>query len=47
MDYENLTDVRQSKYEKVPIPPHDEPTFREIWTQVEGFVFNAGIKIKL
>lgn len=47
VNFANITDVRQSRYEKVPIPPYDNPSFREIWTHVEGFVFNAGVKVKL
>lgn len=44
---ENLTDVRQSRYEQVVIPPYSNPTFRELWTHSEGRIFNGGVKIKL
>lgn len=44
---ENLTDERQSKYGRIVIPPHDAPTFAEIWTHTEGRVFNGGVKIRL
>lgn len=44
---ENLTDVRQSRYGQVVIPPHDNPTFAELWTHTEGRVFNGGVKIRL
>lgn len=43
---ENLTDVRQGKYGPVVLPPFDNPTFAEIYTHLEGRVFNGGIKIR-
>lgn len=44
---ENFTDTRQSSYKSVANPPHNAPSFDEIWTHTEGFVFNGGIKLKL
>jgi iron complex outermembrane receptor protein/outer membrane receptor for ferrienterochelin and colicins len=44
---ENITDVRQSRYGTVVFPPHQNPTFGEIYTLVEGRIFNGGIKIRL
>lgn len=46
INFENFTDVRQSRYKNVVNPPHDKPTFDEIWTHVEGFIFNGGLKFK-
>lgn len=43
---ENLTDIRQSRLSQVVFPPHQRPTFGEIYTHVEGRIFNGGIKIK-
>ncbi|MFT3744146.1 MAG: TonB-dependent receptor [Pyrinomonadaceae bacterium] len=43
---ENLTDVRQGRYGLVVIPPHTNPTFAEIYTHLEGRVFNGGIKLR-
>lgn len=43
---ENLTDVRQGKYGPVVIPPHSNPTFAEVYTHLEGRVFNGGIKVR-
>lgn len=43
---ENLTDVRQGKYGLVVFPPHQTPTFAEIYTHTEGRLFNGGIKIR-
>lgn len=43
---ENLTDIRQNRLTQVVFPPHQNPTFAEIYTHVEGRIFNGGIKIK-
>ncbi len=47
INFENFTDQRQSKYKAVVNPPHNNPTFDEIWNHTEGFVLNGGIKLKL
>lgn len=44
---ENLTDVRQSRYGQVVLPPHQNPTFAEVYTHLEGRIFNGGVKIRL
>ncbi|HEX6185633.1 MAG TPA: TonB-dependent receptor [Pyrinomonadaceae bacterium] len=44
---ENITDTRQSRFGAVVFPPHQSPTFAEIYTHTEGRVFNGGIKVKL
>lgn len=44
---ENITDTRQSRFGPVVFPPHQHPTFSEIYTHTEGRVFNGGIKLKL
>ncbi len=44
---ENLTDVRQSRYGLVVFPPHQNPTFAELYTHTEGRIFNGGVKIRL
>ncbi|MBK9164592.1 MAG: TonB-dependent receptor [Acidobacteria bacterium] len=43
---ENITDVRQSRYSQVVFPPFTAPTFAEVYTHLEGRVFNGGIKIR-
>lgn len=43
---ENITDTRQSRFGSVVFPPHQSPTFGEIYTLTEGRVFNGGIKVK-
>ncbi|MFV5696586.1 TonB-dependent receptor plug domain-containing protein [Flavobacterium sp. LB3P122] len=47
VNFENFTDVKQSNYKRVVNEPHNNPTFDEIWTHTEGFVFNGGVKMKL
>lgn len=47
VNFENFTDTRQSRYKNVVNGAHTNPTFDEIWTHTEGFVFNGGIKIRL
>ena len=44
---ENITDTRQGRFSQVVFPPHQTPTFSEIYTHTEGRVFNGGIKIRL
>ncbi|HEV7646338.1 MAG TPA: TonB-dependent receptor [Pyrinomonadaceae bacterium] len=44
---ENLTDVRQGRYGQVVFPPHQSPTFAEIYTHTEGRTFNGGFKIRM
>lgn len=46
INFENFTDQRQSKYKSVFNPPHNNPTFDDIWNHTEGFVVNGGVKIK-
>ncbi len=46
VNFENLTDVKQSDYKRVVNEPALNPTFDEIWTHTEGFVFNGGVRIK-
>ncbi len=47
INFENFTDTRQSNYKKVVNGSHVNPTFDEIWTHTEGFVYNGGIKLRL
>jgi outer membrane receptor for ferrienterochelin and colicins len=44
---ENIMDTRQGRFGTVVFPPHQNPTFSEIYTHTEGRVINGGIKIKL
>jgi outer membrane receptor for ferrienterochelin and colicins len=44
---ENITDTRQSRFGTVVFPPHQSPSFAEIYTHTEGRIFNGGIKLRL
>ena len=46
-NFENFTDTKQSNYQPMVTAPHTDPTFTDIWAPTDGFVFNAGILIKL
>ena len=46
VNFENFTNVKQSNYKRVVNEPNTNPSFDEIWTHTEGFVFNGGMKIK-
>ncbi len=43
---ENIFDERQGRYSTVVFPPHQDPTFAELYTHTEGRVFNGGVKIR-
>jgi iron complex outermembrane receptor protein/outer membrane receptor for ferrienterochelin and colicins len=46
INFENITDTRQGRLTPVVLPPHEMPTFAEIYTHTEGRVINGGIKIR-
>lgn len=46
LNFENFTDVRQSRYKRVVNGSNINPRFDEIWTHTEGFTFNGGIKLR-
>jgi iron complex outermembrane receptor protein/outer membrane receptor for ferrienterochelin and colicins len=46
IDFENITDTRQGRLSQVVFPPHQMPTFAEIYTHTEGRVINGGIKLR-
>ena len=47
LNAENFTDTRQTRYESVLSGPYNTPQFTQIWAPLDGFFFNAGLKIKL
>jgi len=47
INFENFTDTRQSKFDRIYEGPIDNPRFRDIYAPVEGFVVNGGFKIRL
>jgi len=47
INFENFTNVIQSDYEPLVLPPYSNPSFPDIWSPTDGFILNGGIKIKL
>lgn len=47
LNAENFTDTRQSRYQPLSSAPNNTPQFTEVWAPLDGFFFNAGLKIKL
>ncbi|GAB3557653.1 TonB-dependent receptor [Spirosoma fluminis] len=47
INFENILNIRQTRYESVVLPPYSNPTFRDVWAPLEGFVGNGGIKLNL
>lgn len=47
LNAENFTDVRQSANESLLSGPYNTPQFTDIYAPLDGFFFNAGLKIKL
>lgn len=46
-NFENFTDRRQTRFDKIYTGPISAPVFRDIYAPLDGFVMNAGIKINL
>ncbi len=46
MNFENFTDRRQSRFSPLVLPPHDNPTFPEIYAPTDGFIFSIGVTLK-
>ena len=46
-NFENFTDTRQTKFGNIYTGPLTNPVFKDIYAPLDGFVVNAGIKIKL
>jgi iron complex outermembrane receptor protein len=46
-NFENFTDTKQSNYQSMIEEPHNNPSFTDIWAPTDGFIFNAGVLIKL
>lgn len=47
INFENFTDTRQSKFDRIYEGSVDSPIFRDIYAPVEGFVVNGGFKLRL
>ena len=46
INFENILDVRQTKFDTIYTGTIDNPTFRDIYAPLDGFVVNGGIKLK-
>ena len=47
INFENFTNVLQSDFEPLVLPPFNNPTFPDIWAPSDGFVFNGGFKFNI
>jgi outer membrane receptor for ferrienterochelin and colicins len=47
VNFENFLDARQTKFDTIYTGSITNPTFRDIYAPVDGFVVNGGLKIKL
>lgn len=47
INFENLTDVRQTKFGAIYTGSITNPSFKDIYAPLDGFIINGGIKIKL
>jgi iron complex outermembrane receptor protein len=47
VNFENFSDSRQTKFDTIYTGTITNPTFRDIYAPVDGFVINGGIKINL
>jgi len=47
INFENILDVRQTKFDTIYTGTITNPVFRDIYAPVDGFVLNGGLKIKL
>jgi len=47
VNFENILDTRQTKFDTIYTGTITNPTFRDIYAPVDGFVINGGLKLKL
>jgi len=47
LNFENLTDTRQTRFDTIYTGAVTSPAFRDIYAPVDGFVVNGGVKIRL
>lgn len=47
INFENLTDTRQTRFDTIYTGTVTHPVFRDIYAPLDGFVVNGGVKIKL
>lgn len=47
INFENFTNVLQSDFEPLVLPPYNNPTFPDIWAPSDGFVLNGGFRLNI
>ncbi|HEY8894266.1 MAG TPA: TonB-dependent receptor [Niastella sp.] len=47
LNFENFLDTRQSRWEPMYTGSVQQPDFREIYTPIDGFIFNGGFRVTL
>jgi outer membrane receptor for ferrienterochelin and colicins len=47
INFENFTDTRQTRFDTIYTGTITNPTFKDIYEPLDGFVINGGVKIKL
>ena len=47
LNFEDLTDTRQTRFGPVVIPPYANPAFKEIYAPLEGFMANLALKVRI
>ncbi|HEY6900709.1 MAG TPA: TonB-dependent receptor [Puia sp.] len=47
INFENFTDTRQTRFDKIYTGTITHPTFRDIYAPLDGIVINGGVKLKL
>ncbi len=47
INFENIFDTRQTRFDTIYTGPISNPVFRDIYAPVDGFVVNGGIKLRL
>ena len=46
VNFENFLDARQTRFDTIYTGTITNPTFRDIYAPLDGFVINGGIKLK-
>ncbi|HCN85134.1 MAG TPA: hypothetical protein DIT07_16185, partial [Sphingobacteriaceae bacterium] len=46
INFENFTDTRQTRFDTIYTGSISNPTFRDIYAPLDGFVINGGVKLK-
>jgi len=47
LNFEDLPDTRQTRFAPVIVPPVTDPSFKEIYAPLEGFMMNVAVKVRI